>query len=182
SYMRSQTIGVNINETLVINGVSSMTDSNYITLGDAFRQDILRLKDVEGVTGTSDVPGTEITWSTDWQRVHGPNPKKNYTLRHLSVDYDFVKYFSLHLIAGRNFSRDFPTDKKGVILNETALRELGYAKPEDAIGEVLHGNQNQIDTVHVIGVAKDFHQEGLQKAIAPLAIVIVSPVPNFYSI
>jgi putative ABC transport system permease protein len=180
-FMRSRELGINIDQTLVVNGVFSMKDTTYGDIFPAFRQDLLSLKDVKGTTGTSDVPGTEITWSTDWQRLRG-NPKKNYTLRHLGVDYDYAKYYGLKIIAGRNFSKDFPTDKKGVILNESAIREFGYARPEDAIGELLHANQGSIDTVHVIGVAKDFHQEGLQKAIAPLAIVMRLPHPNFYSI
>ena len=179
--MRSRDLGVNINQTLVVNGVNSMKDSTYNTVFPAFRQDILRLKDVQRITGSSDVPGTEITWSTDWQRLRS-NPKKNYTLRHLGVDYDYINNYGLKLIAGRQFSKDFPTDKKGVILNESAIRELGYAKPEDAIGEPLHGGQSSIDTVHVIGVAADFHQEGLAKAIVPLAILLRLPTPNFYSI
>jgi len=181
-FMRSRSLGVNINQTLVAGGVASMTDSTYKTLSDAFRHDILSLRDVQGITGTSAVPGTEITWSTDWQRLHGPNPKTNYTLRHLGVDYDFTKNYGLTLIAGRDFSKDFPTDKKAVILNEAAIREFGYAKPEDAIGELLHAGQGSIDTVRVIGVAKDFHQEGLQKAITPLAILLRLSAPNFYSI
>ncbi len=180
-FMRSRDLGVNINQTLVVNGVNSMKDSTYNTVFPAFRQDILHLKDVQSITGSSDVPGTEITWSTDWQRLRS-NPKKNYTLRHLGVDYDYINNYGLKLIAGRQFSKDFPTDKKGVILNESAIRELGYAKPEDAIGEPLHGGQSSIDTVHVIGVAADFHQEGLAKAIVPLAILLRLPTPNFYSI
>jgi putative ABC transport system permease protein len=158
-----------------------MKDSTYNTLYPAFRQDILHLKDVQGITASTDVEGTEITWSTDWQRLR-TNPKKNYTLRHLGVDYDYINNYGLKIIAGRQFSRDFSTDKKAVILNESAVRELGYAKPEDAIGEPLHGGQSSIDTVHVIGVAKDFHQEGLQKAITPLAILLRLGSPNFYSI
>ncbi|HEY6900707.1 MAG TPA: ABC transporter permease, partial [Puia sp.] len=180
-YMRSRELGVNIDRTLVVNGVFSMKDSVYNNVYPAFRQGILNLKEVKGITGSSDVMGTEITWSTDWQRLHN-SPGKNYTLRHLSVDYDFINNYGLRLIAGRGFSRDFPTDKKGVLLNETAVRELGYAKPEDAIGEVLHANQSQIDTVHVIGVVADYHHEGLQKSIAPLAILLRLPSPNFYSI
>ena len=181
-YMRSRSLGVNINQTIIVNGVFSMKDSTYTTLYPAFKQGILNLKDVSGIAGTSDVPGTEITWATDWQRLRGNNPKKNYTLRHLGVDYDYIKLYGVKLIAGRSFSKDFPTDKKGVILNEAAIREFGYAKPEDAIGETLHANQSSIDTVHVIGVSADFHQEGLQKVITPIAIVMREPEPNFYSI
>lgn len=181
SFMRNRQLGVNIDQTLVVNGVDAVNDSTYASIYPSFRQNILSLKDVSGITGTSDIPGTEITWSTDWQRLRG-NPKKNYTLRHLGVDYDYFKYYGLKIIAGRSFSKDFPTDKKGVIINETAVRELGYAKPEDAIGEPLHASQRIIDTVHVIGVAADFHQEGLQKVITPLAIVLRLPEPNYYSI
>jgi putative ABC transport system permease protein len=180
-FMRSRDLGININQTLVLNGVSSIKDTTYNMLYPAFRQDILNLKDVRGITASSDVAGTEITWSTDWQRLR-TNPKKNYTLRHLGIDYDYIKNYGLKLIAGRGFSKDFSTDRKGVILNESAIRELGYAKPEDAIGEPLHGGQSSIDTVHVIGVVADFHHEGLAKAIAPLAILLRLGSPNFYSI
>ncbi len=181
NYMRSRTLGVNINQTLIVSSPFSMGDSAYNIAFPAFKNDLHSLKDVSGLTATTDIPGTEITWSTDWQRLRG-NPKKNYTLRHLGVDYDYFKVYGLHLVAGRSFSKDFPTDKKGVVLNESAIRELGYAKAEDAIGEVLHAGQGSIDTVHVIGVAADFHQEGLQKAITPLAIVLRDPGSNFYSI
>jgi putative ABC transport system permease protein len=180
-YMRSQTLGANIDQTLVVNGVNSMKDSTYNTVYPSFRQDILNIKDIKNITGSSDVEGTEITWSTDWQRLRG-NPKKNYSLRHLGVDYDYIPNYGLKIIAGRQFSKDFPTDDKGVILNESAVRELSYAKPEDAIGEPLHANQGQIGNVHVIGVVADYHHEGLQKAITPMAIILRLPTPNFYSI
>jgi len=180
-FMRSRELGVDISQTLVVNGVSTMSDSAYTATYPAFRHDLLNLKDVRAVTGTTDIPGTEITWATDWQRLRR-DPKKNYMLHHLGVDYDYFRYYGLKLIAGRPFSKDYPTDKKAVILNETALRLLGYIKPEDAIGETLHADQSQIDTVHVMGVAADFHQEGLQKAIDPLAIVMRLPEPGFYSI
>ncbi|HTR30901.1 MAG TPA: ABC transporter permease [Puia sp.] len=180
-YMRSQTLGANIDQTLVLYGVNSMKDSTYNTVYPSFRQDILNTKDIKNITGSSDVEGTEITWSTDWQRLRG-NPKKNYSLRHLGVDYDYIPNYGLKIIAGRQFSKDFPTDDKGVILNESAIRAFGYAKPEDAIGEPLHANQGQIGNVHVIGVVADYHHEGLQKAITPMAIILRLPSPNFYSI
>jgi putative ABC transport system permease protein len=179
-YMRSQALGININQTLVLNGTGSMNDSVYATVYPAFKQDILRQKDVTALTSTSDIPGNEITWSTQWQRQL--DPKKNYTLRHLSVDYDYFNYYGLQIVAGRTFDKSFPTDKDAVVLTEGALKELGYAKPEDALGEKLHANQDAIGNRHVIGVAKDFHQEGLQKAIAPLAIMLNPGAVNYYSI
>ncbi len=85
-------------------------------------------------------------------------------------------------IAGRGFSRDFATDKHAVLLNESAIKELGYAKPADAVGQWLHGDQNSIDTVQCIGVVADYHHQGLQKSIHPLALLLRTGPPNFYSI
>jgi putative ABC transport system permease protein len=180
-YMRTKTLGIDIDQTLIVNGVFSMKDSAFQGLYPSFKQDLLSQKDIRGITGTSDVPGTEITWSTDWQKVD-EHPQHNFTLRHLNIDYDYFKLYNLKIIAGRTFDVNFPTDKKGVILNESAIKQLGYAKPEDAIGKLLHANQGMIDTVHVIGVSADFHQEGMQRIITPLALVMRQPKPNFYSI
>jgi putative ABC transport system permease protein len=180
-YMRSQALGADINETLVLRGINSMRDSAYQTIFPSFSNDLLRIKDVRGITGSSNVMGQEITWSTTWRRLGGES-KTNYTLLHLGIDYDFIHDYGLKIIAGRAFSRDFPTDKHAVLLNESAIRELGYAKPADALGQLLHGDQSSIDTVHVIGVVADYHHQGLQKSIQPLAILLRTGSPNFYSI
>jgi len=125
--------------------------------------------------------GQEITWSTNWQRLRGAS-KTNYTLLHLGVDYDFIGNYGVKIVAGRDFSQNFATDKNAVLLNESAVRELGYAKPADAIGEWLHGNQSAIDTVHVIGVVADYHHQGLQKAIQPIAFLLRPSNPGYFSV
>jgi putative ABC transport system permease protein len=180
-YMRSQQLGVNIDQTVVLNGVESMKDSSYRQIYPAFKQALLRLKDVKNIAGSSNVMGQEITWSTSWQRLDNAS-KTNYTLLHLGVDYDFIANYGLKVIAGRPFSMDFSTDKKGVMLNETAVKALGFTHPADALGKTLHGDQSSIDTVHVIGVVADYHHEGLQKAIPPMAILLRTGAVGYYSI
>ncbi len=180
-YMRSQALGADISETLVLKGTNSMQDSTFQTIFPSFSNELLRIKDVKGITGSSNVMGQEITWSTTWRRL-GSASKTNYTLLHLGIDYDFIQNYGLKIIAGRGFSREFGTDKHAVLLNESAIRELGYAKPADALGQLLHGDQGGIDTVHVIGVVADFHHEGLQKSIHPLAILLRTGAMNYYSV
>ena len=180
-YMRSQQLGVRIDQTVVLNGVQSMKDSSYRELYPSFRQAMLGLRDVKNIAASSNVMGQEITWSTSWQRLDNGS-KTNYTLLHLGIDYDFIAYYGLRVIAGRPFSKDFPTDKHGVILNETAVKALGFAHPADAIGKMLHGDQSSIDTVHVVGVVADYHHEGLQKAIPPMAIILRTGTVGYYSI
>jgi len=180
-YMRSRTLGANIDQTVVLSGISSMGDSTFKTIFPSFKQEVLNIKDVKGISGSTNVMGQEITWSTNWQRLRGAS-KTNYTLLHLGVDYDFIGNYGVKIVAGRDFSQNFATDKNAVLLNESAVRELGYAKPADAIGEWLHGNQSAIDTVHVIGVVADYHHQGLQKAIQPIAFLLRPSNPGYFSV
>jgi putative ABC transport system permease protein len=95
---------------------------------------------------------------------------KNYLLvacrMHNGVGYGYVKMLGLKIIQGRDFSRDYPTDSVGYILNETALRMTGY---KDAVGRrfSFFGQQG-----HIIGVVKDFHLRSLHDPIEPLILYL----------
>jgi putative ABC transport system permease protein len=73
---------------------------------------------------------------------------------------------------GRWFSRDFPTDSIGVILNETAARRIGLG--ENPIGKRIHSYEGDaspenIVTWTVIGIVKDFHFSSMKEGISALA-------------
>jgi putative ABC transport system permease protein len=88
----------------------------------------------------------------------------------------------LKFLAGRNFSQDFGTDRKAIILNESAVRAFGISSPQAAIGELLSGGQNNMDSLRVIGVIADYHNEGLQKAIQPLVLLPNRNTRAYYSV
>jgi putative ABC transport system permease protein len=68
------------------------------------------------------------------------------------------------MIAGRNFSRDFPSDTLALILNETAVQWMGFADAEKALGQQV----NYWDVIYtVIGVMKDYHQQSPKAAFEP---------------
>ncbi len=80
------------------------------------------------------------------------------------VGYDFVKTMKLGLQEGRDFSRDFGSDSADFILNETAVKKIGFEHP---IGQtVMWGNHSG----KIIGVLKDFHFSSMHEAIEPLII------------
>ncbi|MES1224802.1 MAG: FtsX-like permease family protein, partial [Bacteroidota bacterium] len=79
-----------------------------------------------------------------------------------SVGYDFVKSVHVQMVKGRYFSKDYGTDSVGYIINQAALRKIGY---KDPIGKRLTfwGKKGTI-----IGVVKDFHFQSLRVPIEPL--------------
>ena len=181
-FMRSQKLGVDIDQTLVINGASGgLSDSSYRDAFQAMKGEVLQVNGVKNMTSSSDVMGHEILWSTNWQKIGGGN-RQTTNLFHLGVGDDFISSFGLKLLAGRDFSRDFGTDKKAIILNATAVRALGYRSPQDALGKLLSGGQYEMDSLQVVGVIADFHNEGLQRAIQPLVLLPHRDRRSYYSI
>ena len=180
-YMRNQSLGVNISETLVLrSGGGGVPDSSYEDIYQAFKGEVLQLSGVRSMTASSDVMGDEILWSTDWHRLQSPS-KQVSNIFHVGVDNDFIRSYGLRVVAGRDFSRDFGTDDKAIILNQTAAKILGIT-PQQAIGELMSGGQSNMDSMKVVGVIADYHNEGLQKAIQPLLLFLNRNTRHFYSV
>jgi putative ABC transport system permease protein len=82
-----------------------------------------------------------------------------------SMDENFLATYQMQLVEGRNFSREFSTDKNdAVLLNEMAVKRMGW---DTALGKqfkYVHGD----GPFTVIGVVKDIHFKSLQNKIEPL--------------
>jgi putative ABC transport system permease protein len=178
SFMRSQKIGADINQTLVLNGAGSITDSLYQNVFQPFKNDLLRIKGVKNVSTSSSVMGKEIYWTNGAHRL-GTENKGAITLYNIGIDYDFIPSFGLELKTGRNFSKDFGTDKRAVLLNEEAAKQLGFANLHQPLAEkIVSGG----DTVQVLGILADYHHQGLQKAIDPMVFRLRPNSRNAYSL
>ena len=181
-FMRSQQLGVNIDKTIVIKGPSEgWTDSVYRSVYQVFKHELLQMKEVKNITVSSNAIGQEILWSTNWHRMRAGSPRA-VNLFHLSVDDNFINSYGLKMMAGRAFSSDPTMDRKAIILNETAVKALGLPSPQSAIGDLLSVGDKNFDSMEVVGVVADFHNEGLQKAIQPLVLFPNAVRANYYSV
>ena len=175
-YMRRQKLGTDISQTLVISAATSSRDSVYMGEFEPFRQELLRQHNVRNVSSSSSVMGNEIYWTSDVRKLEANS--KSVTLYHIGIDYDFIPSYGIEMKAGRNFSKEFTTDKKSVLLNEEATRLLGFENPESALNQKL----TRGDTLTVVGVVADFHHEGLQKKLQPMILLLRPDVRGYYSI
>ncbi|HEY4323103.1 MAG TPA: ABC transporter permease [Mucilaginibacter sp.] len=178
SFMRNQQLGVNIDRTLVLNGPVSVLDSAYVDSYRSFKDELLQVSGVKNVTASTSVMGKEIYYTNDVGLVHSPDHQV-YTFYFQYMDEDFVPAFDIKMLAGRNFSKEFTTDKKAMLLNETAAKLLGFKKPADALNEKIGYYR---DSIKIIGVVADFHQMGLNQSINPIIFMLKPEAKNFYSI
>ena len=178
NYMRNQKLGANINQNLVIEGPQTISDSLYQNTFGAFKNDLAKIPAVKSITGSTNVMGQEIYWTRSAKRLE-LNASVS-TLYLLGIDYDFIPHFEMQLAAGRNYSRDFPSDLEGhnAIINEEAVKILGFKNPNDALNKKITIN----DTLTIVGVLKSVHHLGLQKPIDPQLLVLIPNSHNNYSI
>jgi putative ABC transport system permease protein len=86
-----------------------------------------------------------------------------------AAPFDFFKTIGVKMLRGREISEQFPGDTlRGVIINESAARELGWAI-EDAIGKKIQIS-NIVLGGEVIGVIPDFNFGLLKTSIRPLVM------------
>jgi putative ABC transport system permease protein len=177
-YMRNQQLGVNIQQTLVLDGANSPVDSTYQNIFQPFKSELLQLAGIKSVTASTNVMGKEIYWTSGVTRLGAEN-ESSVTLYHMGIDHDFVPAYQVKLTAGRNFSKDFQTDRRSVLINEKAVELLGFKDAASALnGKVTRGR----DTLAVIGVVSNYHHQGLQKAIDPMIFLLTPNTRSFYSL
>lgn len=90
------------------------------------------------------------------------------------VDEDYIPTMGMHIVHGRNFSKNFATDSSSIILNETAAKAMGWTALT-AIGKtVIRQNSVRGENVpfHVIGVVKNFNFKSLHETISPLFMTL----------
>jgi putative ABC transport system permease protein len=130
---------------------------------DVFKNEALKSPGIQSITRMTSTP-TNFFGGTDGVQWVGKDPKASVFFTQISAGYDLARTMKLELLAGRDFSRDFPSDTAGYLVNEAALKRIGYTNP---IGQPLTfwGKKGTI-----IGLIKDFHFASMHDQIAPLII------------
>jgi ABC-type antimicrobial peptide transport system permease subunit len=131
---------------------------------DLFRDLAMNTPGIQSVSRISTQAPSDIENQIGGVFWPGKDPNSAPQFTQAAVGYDFVKTMSLQLVAGRDFSRVITTDSTGYLINEAALKVIGYKEP---IGEPLTqwGKRGTI-----IGVLRDYHYTSLYDPIKPLII------------
>jgi len=128
-----------------------------------FKNAAIKMPGIQAVSHMADNPvnldnqNNEVDWD-------GRDPGTMVQFSTTIVGYDFVSTMKLKLLQGRDFSPDFPTDSTGFLINEAAMKRMGYTDP---IGKRITFGPIK---GHIIGLIKDFNFESLHKQIEPLIL------------
>ena len=157
-FMRNQSLGVNIDQTLVISP-PTVTDSTYLQRITAFKNELSRQTAIKSIAVSTNVPGEAVGWNAGGIKLVTEDDSKQKQYRVIGVDYDYMSTYGLKIIAGRAFSKDY-ADDSSVVFTQKAVELLGFNKPEDALNKRIDfwGRKYTI-----VGVASNFHQQSLHE-------------------
>lgn len=182
AFMMNQDIGMDISQVMVVErpGISPRDREAFTSAVDVFRNEVANHPSVEGLCTSVTIPGKQREYKAI-VKPYGASDDQQVTARFNSMDYEFAEVFKMKFIAGRNFSRDYPSDADtAAIITESAVKLLGFASPEEALGQTLAIDQFQWYPI-VIGVVNDYHQVSLKKTMDPTIFYCSPYYGEFYS-
>jgi len=165
-YIRSRKIGYDRDQVFVIHNAWYLDKQIH-----TFRDELLNIPGVTNATISGDLPTSPSFDNEGWFRDAVMDPTKAVVLTNFYVDENYIPTLGMQMVQGRNFSKDFPTDSVGVILNEAAVKLLGF---KDPLKEVLYspnfynGSIHGATANHIIGVVKDFNFSSMHQNVGPL--------------
>ena len=169
SYIRNKPLGFVKEQVIAIPSIAEVAYKYQ-----PWKDDVLRYSGVSAVSQGIYLPGLagnigRVTTETAW-RVDDPDQVK-HDLQGIIVAAGYVETLGMEMLAGRSFSGPLESraESEKILINETALRVLGWDTPEEALGRQVQLGIGMTQTV--IGVVRDFHLRSLHLPIEPLVIL-----------
>ncbi|OEK04520.1 ABC transporter permease [Roseivirga misakiensis] len=176
SFMQNQSLGMNIDRTLVVKKPFMEMESRASSKA-AFMNGVRQMSDVKGISASSEIPGYEISRMRWIALGPGADDKALYA-KDVAIDEHFTDLYEIDILYGRSFEQGFADSASVVLSHQTAKELLGEENLADWIGKTIF-----YETIpyRLIGILNDISQESLKVNIKPHIYTKVNR-DKFYSI
>ncbi|MFD2519364.1 ABC transporter permease [Emticicia soli] len=176
SLIRNQDLGFNKDHQLIIPFRSAATANNYTAL----KNEVLKKNNVISATAGTSYPGIQLI-EDQFFYAEGKSLEEKVDINFARVNDDYIETLGYKVLYGRSFSKNPKADSNAIILNESAVKQLGYTA-ENAVGKKInYEERGQILRKEIVGVVKDFNFHSLHEAIGPYGMVkLVDNQHNFF--
>ncbi|MCB2220624.1 MAG: ABC transporter permease [Bacteroidetes bacterium] len=166
NYVKNQDLGFNKDNVIIIRA----TDTTFKKKLPDFKNEILKDPNIFNIATSNTLPGEGGL--LDVFLVEGDEKFEEHLMNLIFVDYNFIDLMGMELINGRNFNKNYGTDKEqGVIINWEAAKMLGWN--ENALGKEIRRRTTERTYNHeVIGVVKNFNFNSLYDEISPIVFFL----------
>lgn len=180
-YARNMDVGYKYDSKLVLSGLGS---AGALDQHDAITNELSTIAGVKSVVLSSEVPSQDNENNTGFQLLDGATEGLSDTvvINYYTVGFGFFEAYDMKILAGRSFDVRFGTDEiqpvpdnegqignASIVVNESAMRALGFGSPEEVVGKTLRADVFGSGThdLRIIGVAKDVYFRSIRFGIRP---------------
>ena len=150
NYIQTMDVGYARDQIVVI----KVSDANVRKKLLVFNEELRNIPGVVDVALSVSPPGQFMRQGN----LRFPGMENTLPILMEKVGYDYLDLYEYELIKGRNFSREIESDKGSYLLNEAAVKALGWSDSLDL----------KMGEAKIIGIVKDFHQHSLHEKIKPV--------------
>jgi len=173
-FVRSKNLGYDKNHVIVMQMRNAETQNKY----EAIKEAIKRNPSVINVSASTTSPLGTSDFSVH-HAVGKPEDELNMLWAQM-VDENYIDTYKMEIVQGRNFSKEFTSDKnEAIIINEAAVKKIGWQ--DDPINKQIERftSPTTKQPYTVVGVVKDYHFQSLHQQIEPMMLYYTSPYGNF---
>jgi putative ABC transport system permease protein len=163
-FIQTKNLGYSRDQVLIVKNTDALRSA-----APSFKQKILRLPGVSSASFTAFVPTAQALSEAGLYPDISVNNNQAMITEFWPVDADYVRTLGMQIIAGRNFSSGMPTDSSAIVINEAAVKFLGFKDPVNA---TVYQSYPKLVAWHIIGVVKDFNFKSLRENITPAAFYL----------
>ena len=165
TFLSAQKLGFDKNQKIILPLETNESNKNTLVL----KSELLQNAGTISATNADFYPGIEhfgnIHFYAEGKTIH-----EHVEIILTGADEDYIESLGIKLLQGRGFAKEFTHDSDAVVLNEVAVKELGY-DTEHAVGKRIYYEwQGQRNTMTIIGVLKDYHFQSLHQKVKPIAL------------
>jgi putative ABC transport system permease protein len=142
------------------------------------RDELARLKEIKEVSLSYEIPNGNFGGYNGVYKTGQDSTNAVHTLI-LGTDEKYADTYKIKMLAGDFFQqKGSPFQPDWLVLNEAAIKALGYSNPREALGQQVRVH-NVANPVTVTGVSEDFHFESMHQAIKPLAFMHIGDTNSY---
>ncbi len=166
-FLKNKKLGFDKENVVIVTLPKDVDSARLQTL----KNSILNNQVISNAAMASSIPGVNIPVN----QVNDGNTdlSKALSMQMLFTDNEFIRTMNIKILAGRDFSSEYATDKtEGFILNEVAIKKMGWQNPAEAIGKRFQWVRPDVvlKSGKVIGVVQNFNITPLKSAVQPLVL------------
>jgi putative ABC transport system permease protein len=160
-FVRNKNLGITKDQIVVL---------PYSPAAEAMTNAFLQHPRVKKVSVSQRVPVNTVNSDTRTIRLEGNETP--FSVHSYVIDEHFLATYDIPLLAGRMLDKNFPEGETPFLLNETAVRQLGWRSNEEALGKRMQWS-GTFKSGRIVGVVRDFHLASLHEEIAPMVLTTI---------